>query len=175
MMEAIGITRGAAIAINDLLDISRIESGKMLMKQEPLDLQEVVEKVLDLLSVQAKEKRIELITRSPAEETITQEELRNLLETNKHPIAYNGWEPSGMVHLGTGLLCAYKIKDLIEAGIKFKIYLATWHAWINNKLGGDMKLIKKAAEHFKHAWISLALVSVVVIFSCLRRSVTKLR
>jgi len=47
------------------------------------------------------------------------------------------------------------MKDFIKAGIKFKAYLATWHAWINNKLGGDLNLIKKAAEHFKHSWIAL--------------------
>ncbi len=101
------------------------------------------------------ETRIELIKRAPAEEIISEEELRHLLETKTHPVAYNGWEPSGLVHLGTGLICAYKMKDLIEAGIHFKAYLATWHAWINNKLGGDINLIKVAAEHFKHSWASL--------------------
>jgi len=46
--------------VNDLLDISRIESGRVTMKQEPLDLREIVENTVDLLSVQAKEKHIEL-------------------------------------------------------------------------------------------------------------------
>ncbi|MBU5575090.1 MAG: tyrosine--tRNA ligase [Candidatus Aenigmatarchaeota archaeon] len=101
------------------------------------------------------ERKIEIIMRPPTEEILTIEELKNLLESNPHPIAYNGWEPSGLMHLGTGLICAYKMKDFIEAGIKFKAYLATWHAFINNKLGGDIELIKKAALHFKHGWISL--------------------
>ena len=101
------------------------------------------------------EEKIDLILRPPTEEIITIEELRELLQTNEHPVAYDGFEPSGMVHLGTGLICAYKMKDFIKAGIKFKVYLATWHAWINNKLGGDLDLIKKAAEHFKHSWIAL--------------------
>jgi tyrosyl-tRNA synthetase len=110
------------------------------------------------------EKRLELITRQPTEEVITAEELRQLLETNVHPIAYNGWEPSGMVHLGTGLMCAYKMKDLTAAGIKFKAYLATWHAWINRKLGGDMVLIHKAAEHFRHSWTALGVKGVEYIW-----------
>lgn len=110
------------------------------------------------------EKRIELISRAPTEEILTQDELRALLETKEHPIAYGGWEPSGMVHLGTGLICAYKMKDLIEAGVRFKAYLATWHAWINNKMGGDISLIKKAAEHFKHAWISLGVAEKKIEF-----------
>jgi tyrosyl-tRNA synthetase len=101
------------------------------------------------------ETKIELISRSPTEEILTSKDLRQLLETNEHPIAYNGWEPSGLVHLGTGLICAYKMKDLTEAGIHFKAYLSTWHAWINNKLGGNLELIKKSADHFKHSWIAL--------------------
>jgi tyrosyl-tRNA synthetase len=101
------------------------------------------------------EKRIELICRPPTEEVLTPEDLRRLLETEEHPIAYDGWEPSGLVHLGTGLICAYKIKDFIEAGIRYKAYLSTWHAWLNNKLGGDLKLIRKAADLFKYSWIAL--------------------
>jgi two-component system phosphate regulon sensor histidine kinase PhoR len=44
--------------VNDLLDISRIESGKVAMKREPQDLNYIVKTVLDLLSVQFKEKEI---------------------------------------------------------------------------------------------------------------------
>ena len=101
------------------------------------------------------ETKIDLICRPPTEEVITPEDLRHLLETEEHPVAYNGWEPSGLVHLGTGSICAYKMKDLIEAGIHFKAYLSTWHAWLNNKMGGDLKLIRKAADLFRHSWIAL--------------------
>jgi tyrosyl-tRNA synthetase len=101
------------------------------------------------------ERKIELICRPPTEETLTPEDLRNLLETEEHPIAYNGWEPSGLAHLGTGVICAYKMKDFAEAGIHFKAFLATWHAYLNNKLGGDLNLIRKAADLFRHSWIAL--------------------
>ena len=46
--------------VNDLLDISRIESGKVSMKRESYNLKSIIERVLDLLSVQLKEKQIEL-------------------------------------------------------------------------------------------------------------------
>ena len=101
------------------------------------------------------EKKIELICRPPTEEVITPDDLRQLLETEEHPVAYNGWEPSGLVHLGTGVICAYKMKDLAEAGVRFKAFLATWHGWLNNKLGGDLTLIRKAADLFRHSWIAL--------------------
>ena len=42
------------------------------------------------------ERKIELICRPPTEEVVTIEDLRHLLETEEHPIAYNGWEPSGL-------------------------------------------------------------------------------
>jgi tyrosyl-tRNA synthetase len=99
--------------------------------------------------------KIDLMCRPPTEEVLTPEDLRQLLETEEHPIAYNGWEPSGLVHLGTGVICAYKIRDFVQAGIRYKAYLSTWHAWLNNKLGGDLDLIRKAADLFRHSWIAL--------------------
>ncbi|TRM89954.1 tyrosine--tRNA ligase [Sulfolobus sp. A20-N-G8] len=42
---------------------------------------------------------------------------------------------------------AQKLKDLIDAGVEMSILRATWHAWINDKLGGDMNLIKLAADY----------------------------
>src|SRR4030043_1479115 len=110
------------------------------------------------------EKKIELICRPPTEEVITPDDLRQLLETEEHPIAYNGWEPSGLAHLGTGPICAYKMKDFAEAGMHFKAYLSTWHAWLNNKMGGDLKLIRKAAELFRHSWIALGVPAEKVEF-----------
>lgn len=49
--------------VNDLLDIARIESGRMIMKKEALELKSLVEKVGDLLAVHFKERNIEFITR----------------------------------------------------------------------------------------------------------------
>ncbi|MFA5157436.1 MAG: HAMP domain-containing sensor histidine kinase [Candidatus Omnitrophota bacterium] len=46
--------------VNDLLDISRIESGKVTMRREPLDIGAVAADMLDFFSVQTKEKQIQL-------------------------------------------------------------------------------------------------------------------
>jgi tyrosyl-tRNA synthetase len=101
------------------------------------------------------ERKIELICRPPTEEVVTVDDLRHLFETEAYPIAYGGWEPSGLAHLGTGVICAYKMKDFAEAGVRFKAFLATWHAYLNNKLNGDLALIRKAADLFRHSWIAL--------------------
>lgn len=101
------------------------------------------------------ETRIQLIARRPTEEIVTLEELRELLLKKETPVAYNGFEPSGLMHLGTGLLSALKIMDLVRAGVKYKVLLATWHAWLNNKFGGDMEKIRLAAKYFIEGWTSL--------------------
>ncbi|PIP21046.1 MAG: hypothetical protein COX40_01430 [Candidatus Omnitrophica bacterium CG23_combo_of_CG06-09_8_20_14_all_40_11] len=48
--------------VNDLLDIARIESGRALMKMEKQDLKTIISNTADLISIQCKNKNIELIT-----------------------------------------------------------------------------------------------------------------
>ncbi len=107
------------------------------------------------------EERLDLICRKPTEEVVTREELRTLLETKEHPVAYQGFEPSGLAHLGTGIVSALKTKELMEAGIHFKLFLAEWHAWINNKMGGDLDAIRKVGEYFQKVWLSLGVPETV--------------
>lgn len=51
--------------INKYLDISRIESGRSQLKKAPLDVREVVEKVLDINRPQAEKKRIDVSVEVP--------------------------------------------------------------------------------------------------------------
>lgn len=104
------------------------------------------------------EKKIELVKKKPVIEIVGEHQLKEVFENYSHPKHYIGFEISGMVHLGTGLMTAVKLNDFLEAGIKPMIFLADYHAWINNKLGGDLKRIQKIATgYFKHAFISLGL------------------
>ncbi len=98
------------------------------------------------------ERRVELIVSPPAEEVITKEELRQLLEVEDHPKAYDGFEPSGIPHIATGLMRAEYGKDLERAGVDFVVLLADWHAYLNNKLGGDLDRIREAGEFFAKVW-----------------------
>ena len=56
--------------INDLLDISRLESGKTVIHFEPASLKSIADKIVDMLSVQAKDKGIEIVTNLPQDYTI---------------------------------------------------------------------------------------------------------
>ena len=97
------------------------------------------------------ETRLKLIE-GVGEEIITHQELKTLLETKTHPIAYDGFEPSGLAHLPFGVFRPLLLKDLIKAGIKFKLFLADWHAAINNKMEGDLEKIKKVGRYFIEVW-----------------------
>ncbi|MHA1240663.1 MAG: tyrosine--tRNA ligase [Promethearchaeota archaeon] len=41
-----------------------------------------------------------------------------------------------------------KIKDFLDAGVKCSVFLADWHSWINDKLGGDLEQIQKIATGY---------------------------
>ena len=92
-------------------------------------------------------KRLELIKRN-TEEILVEEELRNLLERKEKLKHYIGFEISGRIHLGTGLMCMAKVKDFMDAGVDCSVFLADWHSWINDKLGGDRKKIKETAAGY---------------------------
>lgn len=99
----------------------------------------------------SKAEKIELITRN-LQEVIGIEQLEHLIDTNTPLVHYIGYEISGLLHIGQGVSTCMKIADLQKAGVKCKVYLADWHTWINDKLGGDHELIKKVAtEYFEPA------------------------
>ncbi|NYZ76440.1 tyrosine--tRNA ligase [Candidatus Micrarchaeota archaeon] len=104
------------------------------------------------------EDKMFLVKRKPTEEVLTEKELLKLFESEEHPQHYIGFEISGMLHIGSGLLTAMKIKDFIKAGIRPTIWLADYHSWINKKLGGDLSLIREIARgYFKAGFVSLGL------------------
>jgi signal transduction histidine kinase len=53
-------TKGLLDLIKDLLDLSKIEAGKMVQYKEPLHLQEVIQRVVELMRAQAENKKIDL-------------------------------------------------------------------------------------------------------------------
>lgn len=94
--------------------------------------------------------KMECIKSTPTEEILTEQLLERYLENNiKH---YIGFEISGYIHLGTGLICMEKVADFQKAGFETTIFLADYHSWINKKLGGDLDTIRKVAGgYFKEA------------------------
>jgi len=102
------------------------------------------------------EEKLGLITRNTVE-VVTRSELAELLKSRERPHAYWGFECSGPMHIGMGLLCGQKMLDLVKAGFRLTILLADWHSWINNKLGGDMEKIRLVGEYFRECFEALGL------------------
>jgi len=97
--------------------------------------------------------RLELITKN-ALEVVTKEELRSLLETKQAPTAYIGYEPSGFVHAGQ-IITARQIVNMQDAGVDVVIFLADWHAMINDKLGGKLENIRACGDYMRECFIAL--------------------
>jgi len=85
-------------------------------------------------------------------EIITEDELRALFAEKAHPIAYDGFEPSGKMHLAQGILRSLNVNRMTKAGCKFKMFVADWHAWANNKMGGDLEKIQTVGKYLIEIW-----------------------
>jgi len=91
------------------------------------------------------------------EEVLTPEDLAELVDSGTSLNHYIGFEISGRLHIGSGLMSMYKIRDFQEAGVNCRVFLADWHTYLNDKLGGDPQEIKElASSYFKQALIASA-------------------
>ncbi len=86
------------------------------------------------------------------EEIVTEQDLKQLLQEKKRPIAYDGFEPSGKIHIAQGLMRAINVNKMTKAGCKFKMLVADWHGWANNKMGGDLEKIKTVGKYLIEVW-----------------------
>ncbi len=95
--------------------------------------------------------------RAVAAEIVSDAEFEALVEraaAGERPKAYIGFEPSGTAHVGW-MVCTQTVRELIDAGFEVIILLADWHAYINDKLGGDMDNIQRCAKYMEDAFEAL--------------------
>ena len=62
------------------------------------------------------------LCRSVAQECIQDAELRALLAGKPNPVAYDGFEPSGRMHIAQGVMKALNVNKLTRAGVTFKFW-----------------------------------------------------
>lgn len=92
------------------------------------------------------------IVRSVGEECIQEDELLNLLTKKPVPICYDGFEPSGRMHIAQGVMKTISVNKMTSAGCKVKIWIADWFAQLNNKMGGDLKKIQTVGRYMIEIW-----------------------
>jgi len=67
---------------------------------------------------------------------------------------YVGFEPSGKAHIGWKVL-SLQLKRMLEADVNVLIFLADWHAWINDKFNGNMADIQLTARYMEETFRAL--------------------
>ena len=133
------------------LNGSFIKTSGSVAKASPLS------SILDPVPVSSKltiEERMKLCVAvsSNGGEIVQEEELRNLLKAKASPICYDGFEPSGRMHIAQGVLKAINVNRLTDAGCIFVFWIADWFALLNNKMGGDMYKIQRVGRYFIEVW-----------------------
>lgn len=81
-------------------------------------------------------------------EVITEDEFKARIESGETLTHYIGFEISGYVHIGQGIMSALVIKDLQALGVKCTIWLADRHTAINNKLDGTKETAAKIGKGY---------------------------
>jgi tyrosyl-tRNA synthetase len=95
---------------------------------------------------------------SVAEEYITEDNLRSLILRRGHGSGngpfnlYDGFEPSGRMHIAQGIFKAINVNKCTKSGGKFVFWVADWFAFMNDKMGGDLDKIKVVGQYMQQGW-----------------------
>ncbi|PRP78466.1 hypothetical protein PROFUN_13643 [Planoprotostelium fungivorum] len=116
------------LAIGTIISLQR--QKELLAKSEPLTAEEKYD-----------------LVRSVGEECVQDSELKNLLAKKPNPICYDGFEPSGRMHIAQGILKSINVNKCTKGGCTFIFWVADWFALLNNKMGGDLKKIRTVGEY----------------------------
>lgn len=89
---------------------------------------------------------------SVGEEVLVEEELKTLLQNKDVFRCYDGFEPSGRMHIAQGIMKSINVNKITSAGGIFIFWVADWFALLNNKMGGDLNKIRVVGRYFVEVW-----------------------
>ena len=93
------------------------------------------------------------LVRSICEECVTDGELAMLMARKPDSfILYDGFEPSGRMHIAQGIFKAMNVNKCTRAGGTFVFWVADWFALMNDKMGGDLEKIKTVGKYLVEVW-----------------------
>lgn len=88
------------------------------------------------------EERFRLLL-SVGEECIAPEELQRMVQNKPSIRCYDGFEPSGRLHIAQGIFKAINVNKCTTAGCVFTFWVADWFALMNDKMGGELERINQ--------------------------------
>lgn len=89
---------------------------------------------------------------SVGEEVIQRDELRDLVSRKELFRCYDGFEPSGRMHIAQGIMKSINVNKITKAGGIFIFWVADWFALLNNKMDGDLDKIRTVGRYFVEVW-----------------------
>jgi tyrosyl-tRNA synthetase len=89
---------------------------------------------------------------SVGEDIVTNQELMDLLKKKSLFNCYDGFEPSGRMHIAQGIMKAINVNKIAKCGGVFTFWVADWFALLNNKMGGDLHKIQVVGKYFVEVW-----------------------
>ena len=118
------------------------------------------------------ERKFALVS-SVGEECVTEPELRNLLAKKPNFVLYDGFEPSGRMHIAQGTFKAMNVNKCTAAGGTFVFWVADWFALMNDKMGGDLDRIKTVGQYLIEVWTAAGMDMSRVQFLWSSEEITK--
>ena len=97
------------------------------------------------------EERFRLLL-SVGEECIAPEELQRMVQNKPSIRCYDGFEPSGRLHIAQGIFKAINVNKCTTAGCVFTFWVADWFALMNDKMGGELERIRTVGEYLIEVW-----------------------
>lgn len=113
------------------------------------------------------------LLRSVGEECIQETELRNLVEKKPNMRCYDGFEPSGRMHIAQGIYKAISVNKCTAAGCEFVFWVADWFALMNDKVGGELEKIRVVGQYLIEVWKAAGMDMEKVIFLWSSEEITR--
>lgn len=65
---------------------------------------------------------------------------------------YDGFEPSGRMHIAQGVYKSINVNKCTRAGCTFVFWVADWFALMNDKVGGELSKINIVGKYLIEVW-----------------------
>ena len=86
------------------------------------------------------------------EECVEPSELADLMRSDEDLVAYDGFEPSGRIHVAQALMKKAIVNKMTACGFTYIFWIADFFAMLNLKQGGDMTKIHLLGQYFQEVW-----------------------
>ncbi|ESL07578.1 tyrosyl-tRNA synthetase [Trypanosoma rangeli SC58] len=104
------------------------------------------------------------LVRSIGEECIQENELLNLIAKKPNVRCYDGFEPSGRMHIAQGVFKAVNVNKCTQSGCEFVFWVADWFALMNDKMSGELEKIHIVGQYMIEVWKAAEMNMERVIF-----------